>query len=61
MIAIPLCTNGGDRTSNHYDCQNFKLVFARVPIHIKQIFMGLPVVSTGVNGVPVTQKIYQEN
>jgi len=35
-------TNGGDRTLNNYDCQNFLQVFTEVPIHIKHVFTGVP-------------------
>jgi len=38
-------TNGGDRTWNNYDCQNFQQVFTEVPVHIKQLFTGVPQIS----------------
>ena len=43
-------TDGGDRTSNIYDCQNFQHVFSGVPVHIKQIFTGVPKFSNEFSG-----------
>ena len=34
-------TDGGDRTQNSVDCQNFQQVLTGVPIHIKHIFTGV--------------------
>jgi len=38
-------TDGGDRTSNIYDCQNLQQVFTGVPVHIKHVFTGVPNIS----------------
>jgi len=35
-------TDGGDRTWNNYDCQNFKRVFTGVPVHIKHVLTEVP-------------------
>ena len=35
-------TDGGDRTYNKYDCQNFHQVFVGVPINIQHVFSGVP-------------------
>jgi len=57
-----LSTDGGERTSNIYDCQDFKQVFTGVSLcTFPTNFHGSPQnfkqVSTGVIGVPVTRKI----
>ena len=38
-------TDGGDRTQNNSDCQNFQQVFTGVPVHIKHIFTKVPKIS----------------
>ena len=40
-----LPTDGGDRTWNNYDCQNFQHVFIEVPVHVKHDFLGVPKIS----------------
>ena len=37
-----MATDGGDRTYNKYDCQNFHQVFVGVPINIQHVFSGVP-------------------
>jgi len=40
-------TDGGDRTENNYDCQNFQQVFIQVHVHIKHVFSESPKFQTG--------------
>ena len=40
--SYPNAADGGNWTSNNYDCQNTQQVVTGVPIHIKHIFMGVP-------------------
>ena len=58
-------TDGGDRTSNNYDCKKVLTSFHSSPSTYQTYFHGslhiFIQVFTCVNGVPVTQKIYQEN
>jgi len=42
-------TDGGDRTSKNYDCQNFQLIFTGVPVHISHVFSGVPKISSRVS------------
>jgi len=42
-------TDGGDRTWNNYDCQNFQQVFTGVPVHVKHVFTGFPEISNKVS------------
>jgi len=44
-VTSSIATDGGNRTSNNYDCQNFQQVFTGVPVHIKHVFSGLPKIS----------------
>jgi len=44
-----ISTDGGDRTSNNYDCQNFQQVFTGVPVHIKNDFTGVPRISKKIH------------
>jgi len=40
-------TDGGDRNSNDYECQNFQQIFTQVPVHIKQFSRESPNFETG--------------
>ena len=40
-------TDGGDRTSDYYDCQDFQQVFTGVPARITHNFSGDPKISNG--------------
>ena len=48
--------DGGDRTENIYDCQNFQQVFTGVPVYIELVVTGIPKISNQfsrvLNGVP---------
>jgi len=58
-------TGRGERTSNIYDCQNFKQIFTSFPLTFEQVFVGVPKISNRVprewTEVSVTQKSGQEN
>jgi len=42
-------TDGGDRTLNNYDCQNFQQVFTELPTHMKHVFSGVLKISSRIS------------